>query len=389
MKSVIKKMLLLGIIEILIIYYIFFKGYAFEYFFDLGGLGILVLTLLTTAVIYIPMYMIKYYIRKKDCFDISNFKGEFDSNFEILYQELYQEHIVDLEVKRKKARLSTIIFNFFLVWTFVGYLFCELESVAISKAIDSQIESSTLFAILGLIAVLFWNGKNVKEYKTKYKQEIVKTFIDSLRKNITYNPDDVLEEKQIEQCYRAAAFDNKSFNRFYADDSIEGYIDNEVYAKIADLQIKHVTGSGKNKSVVIRFEGLFAVTNCKANFRTPVKISKNAVPLLKAVNAVELDNEEFERFFDVYSDEKILAVRILTHDVMECLLDFYQKYKIQYELVFKGQVINIRFYTGPMFEPKIFGSSMDKELLYVYYLILKFVIDLTKTVNKELQNFEI
>ena len=37
------------------------------------------------------------------------------------------------------------------------------------------------------------------------KQEIVKTFIDSLRKNITYNPDDILEEKQIEQCYRAAA----------------------------------------------------------------------------------------------------------------------------------------------------------------------------------------
>ena len=33
------------------------------------------------------------------------------------------------------------------------------------------------------------------------------------------------------------------------------------------------------------------------------------MPLLKAVNAVELDNEEFERFFDVYSDEKILAVK--------------------------------------------------------------------------------
>ena len=49
---------------------------------------------------------------------------------------------------------------------------------------------------------------------------------------------------------------------------------------------------------------------------------------------------------------------------------FYNKYQIKYEIVFRENTIYMRFFTGAMFEPKIFGNSMDKELLLKYYCII-------------------
>ena len=47
------------------------------------------------------------------------------------------------------------------------------------------------------------------------------------------------------------------------------------------------------------------------------------------------------------------------------------------------------FFTGTMFEPKTFGSSMDKQLLFTYYSILQFISNVTKKVNKTLEDLEI
>ena len=43
--------------------------------------------------------------------------------------------------------------------------------------------------------------------------------------------------------------------------------------------------------------------------------------------------------------------------------------------------IYLRFFVSNMFEPKIFGSSMDKELIYIYYIILNFIVEITEKIN--------
>lgn len=78
-------------------------------------------------------------------------------------------------------------------------------------------------------------------------------------------------------------------------------------------------------------------------------------------------------------------MRVLTSDVMNCLMDFYNNYELCFEIVFKDDNVYLRFFTGAMFEPKIFGNSMDKELLLMYYLILKSVVDVAKKLNYTLQ----
>ncbi len=49
----------------------------------------------------------------------------------------------------------------------------------------------------------------------------------------------------------------------------------------------------------------------------------------------------------------------------------------------------MRFFTGAMLEPKLFGNSMDKKLLFNYFCIVKFILQISKKVNKTLQDIEI
>ena len=47
-----------------------------------------------------------------------------------------------------------------------------------------------------------------------------------------------------------------------------------------------------------------------------------------------MDSKEFEKYFDIFTEDRILAMRILTHDVMETMVQFYSKLK--YEVVLCG-----------------------------------------------------
>ena len=43
-----------------------------------------------------------------------------------------------------------------------------------------------------------------------------------------------------------------------------------------------------------------------------------------------------EKLFDVYSTDKILALRILTSDILDYMINFKKENKIKYELTLKN-----------------------------------------------------
>ena len=113
-----------------------------------------------------------------------------------------------------------------------------------------------------------------------------------------------------------------------------------------------------------------------------IKISRNTI----GTDRAEMDSSEFEKYFDVFSEDRVLATRILTHDVMEIMTDFYSKLK--YEVVIKNEKIYLRFFTSSMFEPNTFGNPLDKNLLYSYYYILKFILKLSDNLNTVIQDLD-
>jgi len=295
------------------------------------------------------------------------------TEFEEIYQRLYEEHIYNLEGIRKKVKLITVF-----------------QSIAFILFFTQNIHGNFGFAILMFftaIALIFISSKHIKEYKRIYKEEIVATFIKSINSKLEYRQTSN-EFEVMESDYKRANFDNNWFNRFYPDDYIEGYLDEDVFVKMGNLHIQKHTGSGKNSKTVEIFNGIFAHMRCGKDIGTSIKISKNQLKIFEQYNRVEMDSQEFEKYFDIYSENKILTMQLLTSDVMATLVDFYNKYYIDYEIVIRNNKIYMRFFTGSMFEPKIFGNSMDKKLLFSYFCILKFIVDVTKEVNKALKEVE-
>ena len=313
---------------------------------------------------------------------------EIPAEFEKLYENLYHNNIYSLESMRKQVKWK-IVFQYSLtVLSFIGFLFGQSDYVIISEEFDIIITVICLIGFVISIIFLCLGNKLKRKYIETYKKEIVSSFIKLINNQLEYKPFD-LEIFRTQHDYKQAEFDKKSFNRFAQDDYIEGFLDDETFIKMSDLHIQKRTGSGESKHIEEIFHGIFAHTRCNKDIGTYIKISKNKFKILQKQDRVEMDSEEFEKYFDIYSGNKIIAMQLLTSDIMEFLIAFHTKYELNYEIVFRNNVIYMRFFTGAMFEPKIFGSSMDKQLLFVYFCIMKFIVEILKKINKTLQEIEI
>ena len=100
------------------------------------------------------------------------------------------------------------------------------------------------------------------------------------------------------------------FNLFSIDDTLSGPLSDDCDICMYDISVKNETGSGKNKSVKNIFNGIFLTKNVKTNFSTPIKILRNSFNPF-GNEKIEMDNSEFENYFDVIGTDKILA--IITH----------------------------------------------------------------------------
>lgn len=323
-------------------------------------------------------------VNYKDYISLENIPA----NFEMIYDNLYRNHIAELEKLRKKIRWRKIIQYITYAYFFIGYFLVRTEQVIVSYSLANFLGITSILSFLVATIFTFLNIKHERKYKEAYKKEIVANFIKIVNDKLDYEP---IANRcyTMEKDYKNATFDNKRFNRFYPDDYIEGYLEEEIFVKMCDIHIQNVTGSGKNRTTEEIFHGMFGFTNFNKSINTYLKISKNKLKILEKSDRIELDSEEFEKYFDVYSEDQNLTMRILTADTMEYLVDFYNKYHIDFEIVCRNNILYLRFFTGPMFEPKVFGNSMDKELLFVYYSILKFIVELTKKINITLKEIDI
>ena len=95
---------------------------------------------------------------------------------------------------------------------------------------------------------------------------------------------------------------------------------------------------------------------------------------------IEMDSQVFENYFDVYGDDKILTMRIITPELMDELVGFYEKYKIDFDICMQGNYIFMRFFSGQMFEPTVFKNSMEKDYLFMYYCIFKLILDVVEKI---------
>lgn len=293
-------------------------------------------------------------------------------NFNDIYEVLYREYNDKLEQIRKDVVKEQII---------------TLIMALVITIILSKIFHSWIFIILALVIVVFKSAFSRKSrlYKTIFKGELIKKLVKENDENLDFEP----ERGIASIIYNKGEFER--YDVFKSEDLITGKLEGKYKINMAEVHTedKRKDSDGDTHYVTL-FHGLFAEIEIDKIVFGKLKLRKNELKLFGGnKERVELDSGEFERLYDVYSTDKIMAMQLLTSDIMQMFIDFKEKYKITPELTLKENKLYIRFGTGNMFEAILMKKALDYTTLLEYYDTIKFTLDITKEFIKNVKETEI
>ncbi len=297
--------------------------------------------------------------------------------FQEIHKELEEKYGKPLEIYRKKTLKSIL---YFVIAAIIAFI------VGIIIYIRTKIDLKLLVVIVGIIPT-YLSIKYIKcnkEYNIQFRKTIMKELIKFVDCYLDYNYDG---KESCFKHYEEAKFEHEEeYNTYDCTDYIGGKIKKGVSIEICSMSLLNCNDRGKVDNVIENF--LFSYSNINNYVPNQVIINKNRYKL-NSKNRVELDDEKFEKYFDVFSDSKIVAMEILTHDVMEEIINFYLQYKIEFKIIIRDNNIYIKYITGKVFKPSLLKKATNIQLLWFYYNISKFVINLTVKTNEILGETEI
>lgn len=299
-----------------------------------------------------------------------------DLRFMALYEELKLKYARELDSLRR----STIRFGFLAIVVLICYIF---------NRTNEYLGMVILIVDILLIIVMIVKYKNFIDI---YKNDVISGFVKLIDEKLHFTR--AYDVKSVEDDFIYSNFE-KEFSSITTDDCItkEGE-DGVVDFRLNDIIVKNVVQLTDGNVVEENlFAGCFVSVNNMVETDMLIRIVKNKKKLFNdsdynvVNNKIKMDNTEFEEYFDIYADDKIEAMRILTPDVMDDLVEF-SKTGLKFEITINNDKLYLRFFTGKMFEPpSIFESTMNISLLYTYYCVLTFVYEITTKLNNSLKEY--
>lgn len=320
---------------------------------------------------------------------------QYPAEFEELYKKIFLKNNSEIEKLRIKVRNISALYLLFLVLTFLFVIFGIFIVPFILNSLDIYINGiiyHTLFLLGAYICgyrSLMLFGKYKKEmpiYKNSFKENVISKIVPLVNSNLLYfNGNDIAIN--IEPEYRASGFDGYDYNSFKVDDYIQGNIEDDLILRMADVIVKNIIQTKNGESSEDIFNGIFVMVNSgdtddKEKDNNKIVTIYSNVYSINPDTKVEVESEEFNKYFLVSTNDKIYALQILTADVINILLTYKKVYDLDFEIKIRGARTYIRFHIDNMFEPKIFKEALDKDDIYIYYNVLNFIIDFSKELNK-------
>lgn len=313
-------------------------------------------------------------------------KKDFEEFFSSINQDKITEQWEEAKIeKRKRNKIALIVIIildcviiYFAINMMMGFSYIEfIFPIMMCLVLDIIVYA---FTSIGL-------SKKSREYNSTFKQEI----IDNLLKNFFEDTDYIPKKTLPEPIYEEAT--DEDYDRYFSDDYMEANIDDKypiIMAEVHTEREEETTDSEGNTTTyyVTVFNGLFAKIDIGKSINNELKIGLNHSVYKK--ERLEMDSQEFEKYFDVGSSNKIIGMQLLTHDVMELLVDFRMKNKEPFEILIRNNIMYIRFHVGSIFESRINKKTViDKAIVERYFNIVNFIYSLSKQMIKVVEETEI
>lgn len=291
-------------------------------------------------------------------------------NFNEIYEKIYKENQEPLEKMRKETKNAILFVVIPVIIIAIILVFMTVSIIPI---------------FIGIIITVLYIAitKPGKNYTSTFKQTVIKTFVKEYSEKLEYEPTRGISPNT----YVQGEFEN--FDIYHSEDLITGTLEDGNTINMAEVHTEdRSTDSDGNTTYTTLFHGLFAQIQLNKIVETNLKIRRNGITLFNK-EKIEMDSAEFEKKYNVFATDKIIAMQLLTSDIMQMLLDFKEKNKILPEITLKQNYLYIRFSTGDVFEANIMKSSLDYDTLKKYYDIINFTLKLTESFIKNIKETEI
>lgn len=212
-------------------------------------------------------------------------------------------------------------------------------------------------------------------YSKTYKETIISSLIKNYDPNLQFNTISGITKNT----YNNAEFYSGYY--FSSDDHIYGKLDETITIKISDILT-----ANENNSII--FQGLFSIIYLPNNIESTILIRKDYAPIQSLKEDMEvlfMDSQEFEDYFDIFTNNKNMAMRILTADTMQFMVNFKVQNNVNFEVTLKNNFAYIQLPCNNMFEVNLKKDPLNYDTLLKYYKYLDFMCELNKKIYNNIK----
>ena len=229
----------------------------------------------------------------------------------------------ELRQKNKKINLITILI--LLIIDILVLFILKISTNSIFSIIMADV-------FIYIIIYVIFEGRDISQFNNDYKENVISKMLENFITNLDYVP----SKRMPSYIYDEAKYGGY-YNKYSSDDYLEGSINGQKII-MADLLVQeettHTDSDGiETSDTKTIFNGLFGKIELNKSINSNLKITRNHGISLFNKNKIEMDSYDFEKTFNVYSDNNIIAMQLLTADIQEDILDLYNKYKINFDII--------------------------------------------------------
>jgi len=254
--------------------------------------------------------------------------------------------------------------------TLVAFVFL-ISAFAALIVIGDVFYRALLASVCVVVFLLFllFISFSVASYKQLFSRHMLKTVMETVFENVSYEPDRALLQSVIESTDMILLG-----NHYESSEYRQGEYRSTRFT-MADVLLKNVIRQGKREASVTYFSGTWMIFDFEKPFRYPIQIKEKS--FLNAqkprgenpdLERMVIRDENFSRFFKVYAENESAVETFLSTAVREAILSLNYELRGDLMFYFNGNRLHIALHGQKAhYEPpllgKIYREDVEKVLL--------------------------
>lgn len=280
-----------------------------------------------------------------------------------LCKELEDKYDLPLKAEHDQVSLYKKIQTALVICIFAAFVINAIVMIANQGnfnifGVVSMMVGLVIAVVIVMVIFSFLTRNKVEAYNRKYADTVGRELLNQYFENVYYHDGDQFGFRSI---YKEAGYKEHydiSHSRRQMDLVYKGH-----NIKLMDILLEEeTTDQDGNTHTYTVFNGLLLEIEGSYGIGTKMSITKNR-DIGVGKNKLEMDSKEFEDFFNVYTDDKVKSMQLLTAEVMERFKEMYGFSKNGFDVTFNNGKLYLRLYSsGHMFD---YGTEEVIEKEYI------------------------